>query len=348
MGRVHTSNGDMRATLTTSILQESEFEVWNALVKGSPQGSVYSMSGYLAALCEATGATFRILAAKRGDEIIGGVALFERREAGGRRMSPRPLNYYNGLVLRDHPTKYPSQRTARILEITTELERALAAEAFDFLTLKNRSTFTDARVFMAQGWAVRPGYSYVVAIDDLPLAWSRVEQNLRRLVNRCSEEGVRLTDDDDFDSFYRMHSETTQRKGTPLYLPHDEFRRFFTTLKAAKLCRLYHARLPSGQSVSAQLVLTGNHAVSHSVAAATDPAYMNMGATAFLRWKVFESLSALGFAANDLTDAALNSVAHFKSQLGGSLELCLILERPRASTPTWRDRIKSSISGLRR
>ena len=36
----------------------------------------------------------------------------------------------------------------------------------------------------------------------------------------------------------------------------------------------------------------------------------------------------MGYVANDLTDAALNPVAHFKSQLGGDLELCLILEKP--------------------
>jgi len=204
--------------------------------------------------------------------------------------------------------------------------------------LKNRSSFTDARVFLAQGWAVRPGYSYVVPIADLPGAWSRVEQNLRRLVNRCANEGVQLAEDDDFDSFFRLHQATTERKGTPLYLPEAQFRRFFMTLRASGLCRLYHARLPGGQAVASQLVLLGRFPVSHSVGAATDPAWLNAGATPFLRWKVFEALSALGYAANDLTDAALNPVAHFKSQLGGDLEMCLILEKTSKALP-WHRRL---------
>jgi hypothetical protein len=33
----------------------------------------------------------------------------------------------------------------------------------------------------------------------------------------------------------------------------------------------------------------------------------------------------LGYAANDLTDAELNPVTHFKSQLGGNLETSLVL-----------------------
>src|SRR6185369_4861861 len=127
-------------------------------------------------------------------------------------------------------------------------------------------------------------------------------------------------EDDDFDSFWRMHETTTERKGTEIYLPEAAFRRLFSTLRGLGLCRMYQARLPSGQSVSAQLVLLGKHAVAHSVSAGADPVHLNSGATAYLRWKAFEALSALGYAANDLTDAALNSVAHFKSQLGGNLE----------------------------
>jgi hypothetical protein len=55
-----------------------------------------------------------------------------------------------------------------------------------------------------------------------------------------------------------------------------------------------------------------------------------MGASAFLRWRGFEALAALGYQANDLTDAALNPVTHFKSQLGGDLETALVLTAPQS------------------
>ncbi|MEO8133114.1 MAG: GNAT family N-acetyltransferase [Betaproteobacteria bacterium] len=335
----------MRLPLVAEFLSESEFGAWDDLVRDSTQGSIYSTPAYLRALCDATGGTFRILAARRGEELVGGVALYERRVEKRVRISPRLLLFYNGLVLRDFATKYPSQRTARILEVSTALEAKLSGAGYESIVLKNNSSFTDARVFIAQGWVVRPGYSYVVPIADTAAAWNRVEQNLRRLIKRCGNEGVRFTDDDDFESFMRMHTATAQRKDVPLYLPDDKFRRFFATLKAAGLCRLYHARLANGQSISAQLVLLGGHSGSHSVSAASDPAYLQMGATAFLRWKAFESLSALGYATNDLTDAALNPVSHFKSQLGGNLEMCLVLEKA-PTADTWRQRIKSSIAAL--
>ena len=80
--------------------------------------------------------------------------------------------------------------------------------------------------------------------------------------------------------------------------------------------------------IASQLVLAGGHPVTHTVSAAADPEFLRMGANAFLRWKAFEALHAAGYAANDLTDAALNPVTHFKAQFGGELVLCHVAEQP--------------------
>ena len=80
--------------------------------------------------------------------------------------------------------------------------------------------------------------------------------------------------------------------------------------------------------VASQLVLVSGHPLSHTVSAAADPAHLNLGVSAFLRWHAFERLAALGSRMNDLTDAALNPVSKFKAQLGGDLVLCHVLEMP--------------------
>ncbi|HUP06661.1 MAG TPA: GNAT family N-acetyltransferase [Caldimonas sp.] len=336
----------MKAELHVDVLEPSEFAAWDRLVASSSQGSPYAMATYLAALSEATGATFRVVAARRGDDLIGGVALFEQTRADGRHVAPRPLLYYTGCVLKDFGTRYPSEQTARTLEVTAALGAFVAACGFRAVTLKHRSTFVDARAFMADGWTVRPGYTYVVPIANLEEAWQRVEQNLRRLIKRCTQDGLVITDDADVETFLRLHHETTTRKGLPAYLPADRFAVFIERLRQAGLCRLYHARLPDGTGVSTQLVLVGCGPVAHTVCAATAPEHLRSGATAFLRWKVFESLNSLGFEANDLTDAALNSVSHFKSQLGGTLELLLICERT-AKPSGLGARMRASLAALR-
>jgi hypothetical protein len=181
-------------------------------------------------------------------------------------------------------------------------------------------------------------------ISDLEAAWNRVEQNLRRLVRRAEREGVVMTEDNDFDSFFRMHLETHQRKGAPLYLPRQQFKEYFTRLNEKGLATLYHARLDSGHSVAAQLVLLGSHPTSHTVCAGADGEYLNLGTTPFLRWKAVESLSGKGYAGNDLTDAALNNVTRFKSQLGGDLRTNMVIHK--ADSAAWWAREKAL--GVRR
>jgi hypothetical protein len=332
----------MSDKFATWFLTEGEYPEWNRLVAGSPGGSIYSTPEYLDVLCGTAGGRFRILAAGRGGEIFGGIGLYERHAPWGKYVSPRLLLYYNGIVLRPHESKYPSEQTARQGEILGALEEALRRGGWGRLVLKNRGPVRDARPFLAQGWKAFVTYTYVVPIADPEAQWGRVEQNLRRLIQRCEREGMKLSDDDDFDSFYRMHEQTHERKGVSLYLPRVSFRSYFSRLQAQNLCRLYQARLPDGRAAAAQLVLLGPHPVSHTVCAGTDPAFLKSGVTAFLRWKAFEELSKLGYRGNDLTDAALNPVTHFKSQLGGGLETCINLRRPESAG----FRLESMAAGL--
>lgn len=309
-------------------LVPGDYPAWERMVAESPHGSIYATPTYLAALCRATGGEFRILAAIRDEQILGGVALYGEPSRFGTRVETRVLLFYNGFVLRAANGKYPSLRTALQVATLAALERAMDKLRVSHLSLKCRDAFHDARVFLDRGWQARPSYTYVVPLDDLGALWERMEQNLRRLVRRGERERLAFTDDDDFASFYRMHLETHRRKGAPLYLPEPAFTTWFHTLQSLGLCRLYQARLPDGRSIAAQLVLTGSHPVSHTVAAAADAEHLELGANPFLRWRAFEDLARRGAVANDLTDASLNPVTHFKSQLGGDLRVNLVLSRP--------------------
>jgi hypothetical protein len=345
----------LRAELAVRVLREAEYPAWSQLVVRSAQGSVYSTPEYLDALCEAAGGRFRVLAVEKGDELLGGISLYERTSRLGTYVSPRLLLYYNGVVLRPYETRYPSQRTSRYNEILEALARGLANLGYGRIVMRCRSSLTDVRVLLAKGWVARPEYTYVVPLADLDGLWARMEQNLRRLVERSAREGLSVTDDDDFDSLFRLHSQIHERKGASLYLPRAAFERFFLRLRSEGIARLYHARLPQGRSVSSQLVLLGPHSVSDTVCAASDGQHLNLGATAFLRWNVFKSLSAQGYSANDLTAAALNPVTHFKAQLGGDLHLCLLLESPESARFRWArrsrqmtDHLWKKAEGLRR
>jgi hypothetical protein len=324
----------MAVAMKVRPLVESEYPAWEALVGASPDGSPYSLPAYLDVLCTAGGGTFSVLGAFRGDVLVGGMALYLRQGRGGRWAGPRLLLYYHSPVLQRGDSKYPSIRTSRDLETLGALADAIEALGLDAATLKFRHTVTDARPFLERGWTVRPSYSYIVSLANLEAQRGLVEQNLRRLVDRCDRDGLVMAEDDDFPAFHALHVRTLDRKDARPYLPPDAFRRYWEGVRRAGLGRLYHVRLPDGRAIASQLVIAGSHPLAHTVSAASDPEFLRLGANAFLRWKAFEALRQAGYAANDLTDAALNRVTHFKAQFGGELVHCHVADQP--ASRRWR------------
>jgi len=312
-----------------SILPEARYDEWTRFVQSAPRGGIYNTPAYLSALCSATGGRFRILAVEKGDEIVGGVALYEEEGSGGVRVSPRLLLYYNGPVLTGLESRYPYRETSEHLKILDAMEAWLSGAGYGRLSLKFAPGITEVRTFTSRGWDVRPTWSYVVPISDLESAWGRIDQNLRRLVGRAEKEGVAVTEDDDFDSFYRMHLGTMDRKDRAAYLPRASFERWFRTLHDQGLATLFHARLGDGRAVATALLLLGEHAVAHTVSAAADAEHQALGTNPLLRWASFKSLHERGFEGVDLTDASLNPVTRFKGQLGGDLVMSLEVDAPR-------------------
>lgn len=339
-----------RPDLVVAPLTEQEYGEWNAFVLAAPTGSLYAHTAYLDALCTATGGRFRVLAVRQGEELLGGVGLYEERTRAGTVVSPRLLLYYNGPVVRHSQTKYPSEQTSRELKILGALEAAVRGAGYAIVKLKGRSPLADVRPFLSNGWSARHGYTYVVSIADLEQTRGRIEQNLRRLIDRCGRTGFSFTPDDDFDSFYALHASTMERVDARVYLEKERFRTFCDTLARQGLAKIFHARLPDGRSAATQLVLLG-HPVTHTVVAGADPEQIKSGVSAFLRWKVFEYLSAAGYQANDLTDASLNPVTHFKSQLGGTLEALVEVWSAPSARYRWNERARAlnrSARGLAR
>lgn len=338
----------MSSKIEVRLLENSDYDLWERLVAESPDGSPYASPRYLDALCTAAGGEFRILVAYKGDELVGGVPLYETAHRRLRTAGPRLLLYYLGPVLRRFESRYPSAHTARAVSSLNALCESIENIGFDRVTLKGRHTIDDVRAFASRGWSVWPSYSYVVPLDNMDEQRGRVEQNIRRLIERGSDSGLEITEDDDMASFLNQHDRTMALHGESPYLGSAAFRRWFEILSGDNLARLFHARLPGGESIASQIVLASAHPVSHTVCAAGNPAHRASGAAAFLRWGVFEKLSALGFKGNDLTDAALNPVTHFKSQLGGELVANFVLESPPTVRWTALHQVSSVYRGARR
>lgn len=324
-------------------LAPDDHAAWRDLLARSEQGSVYALPEYLDSLARATGGDSRILGAWLHGRLVAGLPMYEVPGRFGPVATNRTLLYYNGLVLDLPPRKSHADQTSQMQAVLAAIERFVAGLGHALVLIHNDASVPDLRPFLARGWQPGLSYTYVVPLDDLAAQWDRVDQNLRRLVRRCEREGVTYREDTDFDGLFRLHLQTHQRKGAPLYLPEPAFRGHFERMQALGLARLGHAVF-EGKVIASQLMLTGPGRTAHIVCAGADDDYLRMGASAFLRWRSFESLAATGYRAVDLTDAALNPVTRFKSQLGGHLTATTSLAR----VGSWGYRLQSTWHDLRR
>jgi hypothetical protein len=301
------------SSVNISILSESQYGDWDSFSAKASGASPYSSSQYLSILCTAAGGTFRIVGAFIAGRLVGGVALYESKSLYGNCANPRLLLYYHGILL----SREIGSSTQ--IEVLCALAGTLSTMGYARVTLANLNDIQDVRPFLRAGWRSWPSYTYVMPLTkDVP-AHTLFDKNLRRLARRAEDAGVVVTQDDDFDSFFALHSEIHERKGAPLYLDRQSFRRYITGLLASGLGRLYHARTSSGPACATQLVLTGAQSQSHTICAGSAKDSLKLGVTPFLRARVFDSLAMLGYQGNDLTDAALGPVTHFKSHLGATL-----------------------------
>jgi hypothetical protein len=307
-------------------LASADHAEWRALLARSEQGSVYALPEYLDSLSRATGGNSRLVGAWLYGRLVAGLPIYELPGRFGPVATNRTLLYYNGLVLDLPPRKSHADQTSQMQAVLAAIERFVAGLGHALVLIHNDASVQDLRPFLARGWQPGLSYTYVVPLDDLAAQWDRVDQNLRRLVRRCEREGVTYREDTNFDDLFRLHLQTHQRKGAPLYLPEPAFRGHVERVQALGLARLGHAVF-EGKVIASQLMLTGPGRTAHIVCAGADDDYLRMGASAFLRWRSFESLAAAGYRAVDLTDAALNPVTRFKSQLGGRLTATISLSR---------------------
>jgi len=83
-----------------------------------------------------------------------------------------------------------------------------------------------------------------VSLTDLAAQWGRVEQNLRRLVERARQQGLVFTQDDDFDGFYQRLNLEPGEHDLELYLPGHRSAQQKVYLQPGKTFRVRHAMEP--------------------------------------------------------------------------------------------------------
>jgi hypothetical protein len=338
----------MKQGCVARILDREEYPTWDSCVLELSTASPYHNSRYLECLAAATDAEFRLLGCFLDGQLVGGIPLYKTNSRFGTIVTPRSFLYYNGPWTADFANMGIAKADRRKNDTLHALSKWFESANLSRVRLKLSPSLTDTRSLLADGWRIRPTYTYVVALADLDALWDRMDRHARRMVARAKENGLFISRNSHPDKLFEFHEDVHKRKGAPLYLPREKFTSFVQRLISEDIASVHHAHLESGEIVASQLVLGAGYSVAHTICAGSAPQHDNSGSNAFLRWEAFRYLAEKGTNFNDLTDAALNTVSRFKASLGADVTLTMVAERPDTSLLRLFEAVRDAYDGTRR
>jgi len=294
-------------------------ERWDNLWKKSIGGRVYSSRVWLNTVSEIYGLELKLLGVFDGTELVGGVPLFIHR----RRVIIPPLMPYNSVILKLPETKYPYKKIHKTHQILFSLiEFFENHKRYSQINFTHTSDIKDIRPFVWKGWRVIPSYTYVLPIDNIEESRSKLSHNIRKNLKKSVRNGIRIEESQEFDIIFNLFKLTFSRRRRWAPIDYTKLRSIFMVLLREGMAKLFVAFTKDGIPVSARVIMFDkDFPIVHDWIAGADPKYFSTGATAYLLWYIIEWLSSQGFELFDLNGANVPSIAEFKRNFGGDLEV---------------------------
>lgn len=314
----------MAAQFQARELASDEIGIWDRLVAGSPQASVFCSSRFSNAIAEATGQPYRFIAVFRGDRLIAGFPVFHRRKAGVLVVQQPPLVPHLGLVVSaeveaDHPRK----REFNIFQACRAFSDWLT-KRYDYFYISHHPGLTDVRPFTWHGWREKVCYTYRIRLDTFSI--DTLHSSIRKQVAKAEREDVQVEESEDLTPLSKMVAMSYGRRGRKVPFSEKYLETLFRKLCGQGLAHLYYAKNRQGQIISGRITLNSFDVIYDWVAGA-DPAFYDSGATPYLLYALMEH-SRADYDVFDLMGANTPTIAVFKSNFGGQITPYYFTSKP--------------------
>lgn len=299
-------------------LETNHLDIWDQFVEKSPQGTIFSERLWL----ELCGYPFRVFACFKGDEIVGGTAVFED-DSRCNTMGLVPITPFTGFLFRDNDLMRLPLREKLEKKISVALIGALD-RCYRNIVLCHHYSFHDVRPFYfhthksESKYLVNVRYTSVVDLSDMNQAWSRTEDNTRGNIRKGEKRGNKVQKSDDFEVFDRMHRRTFERQGIERDAPTELIARMYAKLKEKNRCQLFLAANSSGAPTSGGLAIWDKRRAYHLMGG-SEPEHRNDGSASLTLWTVFQHMSER-FPEIDLVGCNSPQRGAFKAGFGGTLK----------------------------
>lgn len=283
---------------------------WDDLNQSGPCGHPFASEAYLA-LVEKTfrGRVESIEIEGDGGGVTAGARLLVRRSPFVLRSVVPAYTPYSAIQLERMPSEAETHDRSSTLERLLEaIENRYAA-----IDVNLPPQIVDVRTFSWRRWAVRPLYTYRVALDEETLAMKTWSESAARIAQRESEDYEIAATEPGVVAEKSSESYRRSDRRPPLF--RDRLEKFLEEARTSAGASLIGARnRESGKVESAVAIMRHGTAAYYWIAGGSRGSSMTV-----LLGRLFRDLSDDGIETFDFVGANTDSIAEFKRKFGGRL-----------------------------
>ena len=302
--------------LTIRILSETEYSLWDELVRESSLGTVFQTSCYLKCVQKSFARPAEIVGVFRRQHLWGGTILLPRQKFGIQYASTPFYLPYNGIVLNDFSAKqfyfHRIEWQNRVLLLLLQfLEKKYA-----FVDLHLHARFPDVRPLAWKGWDFMPEITAVSYLqEDLQ---SLMERDQRRRLRRLEEKHPIFADNCPSETLVQLWQASYLRHHKKPPLPPDALRNFAQLLVKRNVARIWGLKI-GNEWTTAVLVVED----ADTVYAMFSGRSARVGLSSeelYLFYRVMEAYRKAGKRKMDFLGAMEPSIAKVKLEMGSRLQ----------------------------
>ncbi|RXE55852.1 hypothetical protein ABH15_06425 [Methanoculleus taiwanensis] len=289
-----------------------ELHLWDALVAGSAEGTVFHTSDWLVRNASLQDRTLILLGCYADGELIGGCPLFLSNPYKILKIasSTTIATPYGGMVLSEIENAKQRKRELHNRMIIVSILEHIAGEGFDHVNLVHSPGLQDIRAFTQNGWDPRVYYTYILSLHDDLL--KNTSKDVRQNIRKAQKHGISTTKQFDPEIFWSLTMSTFTKQGKKPPFSREHLLGLLDLITSKNLGEMRVAHTSSGEIVAAEVTLW-DPKMAHSWSAASSEEHLSMGAASLLCYDTFTGLSNLGVRRINLMGGNMTQLSSFVS-----------------------------------
>jgi len=300
------------ADLNVRYINKEEFDKWDGFVEQSPQGTLFSKSRWLNAICD----QFKILIVEENHQIVGGIAL---PFIHGKFYRDPKLTPQLGVLLGNpkNKAKYSKVISKETKVISLLLEELPKFRQFDYNFSYN---FTNFLPFIWKGFNTSVRYTYVLEeLKDLEKIHSDFQYDVKYEINKAMKNNIKIVTDLSIEQFYEVNKKTFKRQG--MEMPYSlDFLRNLDKKLSTENCRKMFFGVDENNSVIAATYIVYDAKCAYYLMGGSNPEHRNSGVQTLLLWESIKFASQVS-KKFDFEGSSVESIERYFRKFGGQQKI---------------------------